>query len=96
MCGMFVNVGYNDDEFLLVIDICVIIFVNIVVVMGVIVDDVIYFWIILFFGVKQDVVSGCLVQFWFKVEKEGIFFGQCFEFCGKDYVYMLIIVEVVF
>ncbi len=34
-------------------------------------------------------------QLWFKAEKEGIYFGQCSELCGKDHAYMPITVKVV-
>ena len=95
MRGMLVNAGYNDDEFLLATDTRVIIPVNTVVVMGVTADDVIHSWTIPSFGVKQDAVPGRLAQLWFKAEKEGIFFGQCSELCGKDHAYMPITVEVV-
>lgn len=95
MRSMLVNAGYNDDEFLLATDTRVIIPVNTVVVMGVTADDVIHSWTIPSFGVKQDAVPGRLAQLWFKAEKEGIFFGQCSELCGKDHAYMPITVEVV-
>ena len=32
---------------------------------------------------------------WFKAEREGIYFGQCSELCGKDHAYMPITVKVV-
>ncbi len=32
---------------------------------------------------------------WFKAEKEGIFYGQCSELCGKDHSAMPIEVHVV-
>ena len=57
--------------------------------------DVIHSWTIPAFGVKQDAVPGRLAQLWFAAEKEGIFFGQCSELCGKDQAYMPITVKVV-
>jgi cytochrome c oxidase subunit 2 len=95
MRAKLVQAGYNDDEFLLATDTRVIIPVNTVVVMGVTADDVIHSWTIPSFGVKQDAVPGRLAQLWFKAEKEGIYFGQCSELCGKDHAYMPITVEVV-
>jgi cytochrome c oxidase subunit 2 len=36
-----------------------------------------------------------LAELWFKAEKEGVYFGQCSELCGKDHSYMPITVKVV-
>ena len=57
--------------------------------------DVIHAWAMPAFGVKQDGVPGRLAELWFNVEREGIYFGQCSELCGKDHTYMPITVEVV-
>jgi len=32
---------------------------------------------------------------WFKAQKEGIYFGQCSELCGKDHAFMPIAIRVV-
>ncbi len=87
--------GYAEDEFLLATDTQVVIPVNKVVVMDVTGADVIHSWTIPAFGVKQDAVPGRIAQLWFKAEKEGIYFGQCSELCGKDHAYMPITVKVV-
>ena len=87
--------GYTKDEFLLATDTAVIVPVNKVVVMTVTGADVIHSWAIPAFGVKQDAVPGRLAQLWFKAEKEGVYFGQCSELCGKDHAYMPITVKVV-
>jgi cytochrome c oxidase subunit 2 len=47
------------------------------------------------FGVKIDAVPGRLNELWVKAEKEGVFYGQCSELCGKDHAYMPIEVHVV-
>ena len=57
--------------------------------------DVIHSWAMPAFGVKQDAVPGRLAELWFKAEKEGVYFGQCSELCGKDHAYMPITVKVV-
>jgi cytochrome c oxidase subunit 2 len=87
--------GYSKDEFLLATDTAVVVPVDKVVVMTVTGADVIHSWTIPAFGVKQDAVPGRLAQLWFKAEKEGIYFGQCSELCGKDHAYMPITVKVV-
>jgi len=90
-----VEAGYSKDEFLLATDTAVVVPVDKVVVMQVTGADVIHSWTIPAFGVKQDAVPGRLGQLWFKAEKEGVYFGQCSELCGKDHAYMPITVKVV-
>ena len=87
--------GYNEDEYLLATDTKVVVPIGKTVVMDVTGADVIHSWTIPSFGVKQDAVPGRIAQLWFKAEKEGIYFGQCSELCGKDHAYMPITVEVV-
>lgn len=95
MRAKLVDSGYNDDEFLLATTTQVVIPINKVVVMDITGADVIHAWTIPAFGVKQDAVPGRIAQLWFKAEKEGIYFGQCSELCGKDHAYMPITVRVV-
>jgi cytochrome c oxidase subunit 2 len=90
-----IEAGYSKDEFLLATDTAVVVPVDKVVVMQVTGADVIHSWTIPAFGVKQDAVPGRLGQLWFKAEKEGVYFGQCSELCGKDHAYMPITVKVV-
>jgi len=87
--------GYAEDEYLLATDTAVVVPVGKTVVMQVTGADVIHSWTIPAFGVKQDAVPGRLAELWFKAEKEGIYFGQCSELCGKDHAYMPITVKVV-
>ena len=87
--------GYAEDEYLLATDTAVVVPVNKIVVMQVTGADVIHSWTIPAFGVKQDAVPGRLAELWFAAEKEGIYFGQCSELCGKDHSYMPITVKVV-
>lgn len=87
--------GYAEDEYLLATDTAVVVPINKTIVMQVTAADVIHSWTIPAFGVKQDAVPGRLAELWFKAEKEGIYFGQCSELCGKDHAYMPITVKVV-
>ena len=87
--------GYAEDEYLLATDTAVVVPVNKTIVMQVTAADVIHSWTIPAFGVKQDGVPGRIAELWFKAEKEGIYFGQCSELCGKDHAYMPITVKVV-
>ena len=47
------------------------------------------------FGVKIDAVPGKLNETWFNARKEGIYYGQCSELCGKDHAFMPIAIRVV-
>jgi cytochrome c oxidase subunit 2 len=58
-------------------------------------SDVIHSWTIPSFGSKVDAVPGRITATWFKVTKEGIYFGQCSELCGKDHAFMPIAIRVV-
>ncbi|MDO6479590.1 cytochrome c oxidase subunit II [Shimia thalassica] len=87
--------GYADDEYLLATDTQVVVPIGKTVVMNVTAADVIHSWTIPAFGVKQDAVPGRIAQLWFNAEREGIYFGQCSELCGKDHAYMPITVKVV-
>lgn len=87
--------GYAEDEYLLATDTAVVVPVGKTVVVQVTGSDVIHAWTIPAFAVKQDAVPGRIAELWFKAEKEGIYFGQCSELCGKDHSYMPITVKVV-
>jgi len=47
------------------------------------------------FGIKMDAIVGRLNETWFAVEREGVYFGQCSELCGKNHTYMPIVVKAV-
>ncbi|MVO16747.1 cytochrome c oxidase subunit II [Parasedimentitalea maritima] len=87
--------GYAEDEYLLATDTAVVVPVGKTVVMQVTAADVIHSWAMPAFAVKQDGVPGRLAELWFKADKEGVYFGQCSELCGKDHTYMPITVKVV-
>lgn len=57
--------------------------------------DVIHAFAMPAFGVKIDAVPGRLNETWFKADREGLFYGQCSELCGKDHAYMPIAIRVV-
>ena len=87
--------GYSQDEYLLATDTAVVVPVGKTVVVQVTASDVIHSWAVPAFGVKQDGVPGRLAEAWFNADREGIYFGQCSELCGKDHAYMPITVKVV-
>ena len=87
--------GYTQAEYLLATDNAVVVPVGKTVVMQVTGADVIHSWAMPSFGVKQDGVPGRIAELWFNVEREGIYFGQCSELCGKDHTYMPITVKAI-
>jgi cytochrome c oxidase subunit 2 len=57
--------------------------------------DVIHAFAMPSFGVKVDAVPGRLNETWFRAEREGLFYGQCSELCGKDHGFMPIAIRIV-
>jgi len=57
-------------------------------------EDVVHSWGVPSFWVKMDAVPGRLNETWFKVDRPGIYYGQCFELCGARHGFMPIAVEV--
>lgn len=58
-------------------------------------SDVIHAFAMPAFGVKVDAVPGRINETWFKAEKEGLYYGQCSELCGKDHAFMPIAIRAV-
>ena len=58
-------------------------------------DGIIHAWTIPNFGMKIDAIPGRLNEDWFHATREGTFYGQCSELCGKDHAYMPIELHVV-
>jgi cytochrome c oxidase subunit II len=56
--------------------------------------DVIHSFAIPAFYVKMDAVPGRINETWFKVDRPGVYFGQCSELCGSKHAYMPIAIEV--
>ncbi|TIU87935.1 MAG: cytochrome c oxidase subunit II [Mesorhizobium sp.] len=57
--------------------------------------DVIHSFAVPSFGIKMDAVPGRTNETWFKAEKEGLYYGQCSQLCGKDHAFMPVAVRVV-
>jgi cytochrome c oxidase subunit II len=80
---------------LLAVDNEMVVPVNKVIRLQTIGADVIHAFAVPSFGIKIDSVPGRLNEAWFKPTREGVFYGQCSELCGKDHAYMPIAVRVV-
>jgi cytochrome c oxidase subunit II len=57
--------------------------------------DVIHAFAVPSFGIKIDAIPGRINETWFTAEREGVYYGQCSELCGKDHAFMPIAVRVV-
>ena len=84
-----------DQPRLLAVDNDVVVPVNKVVRVIVTGADVIHSFAVPSFGIKIDAVPGRINETWFKATREGIYYGQCSELCGKDHAFMPIAVRVV-
>jgi len=58
-------------------------------------EDVLHSWAMPAFGVKLDAVPGRLNETWMRIEKEGMYYGQCSELCGARHGFMPIAVKAV-
>jgi cytochrome c oxidase subunit II len=57
--------------------------------------DVIHSWWVPELGIKRDAIPGFMHEAWARIEKEGIYRGQCTELCGIGHGYMPIVVRAV-
>ena len=57
--------------------------------------DVIHAFAVPAFGIISDAIPGRLNETWIKVEKPGVYYGNCRELCGVDHAYMPIEVRAV-
>jgi cytochrome c oxidase subunit 2 len=57
--------------------------------------DVIHSFAVPSFGIKIDAIPGRLNETWFKAEREGMYYGQCSQLCGRDHAFMPIAIRVV-
>ena len=57
--------------------------------------DVLHSWFVPSLGVNRMAVTGRLNEVWFKIDKPGIYYGQCSMICGTGHGYMPIVIEAV-
>lgn len=58
-------------------------------------NDVIHSWWVPELGIKRDAIPGYIHEAWAKIEKPGVYRGQCAELCGVNHGFMPIVVEAV-
>src|SRR5579885_1493551 len=84
-----------DQPRLLAVDNEMVVPVNKVVKVLVTGSDVIHSFSVPSFGIKIDAIPGRVNETWFKAEREGVYYGQCSQLCGRDHAFMPIAVRVV-
>lgn len=80
---------------LLAVDNAMVVPVNTVIRLQVIGADVIHSFAVPALGVKIDAIPGRLNESWFLAEREGTYYGQCSELCGRNHAFMPIAVRAV-
>jgi cytochrome c oxidase subunit 2 len=58
-------------------------------------NDVIHSWWVPELGIKRDAIPGFMYEAWARIEKPGVYRGQCAELCGINHGFMPIVVEAV-
>lgn len=58
-------------------------------------SDVIHSFAVPALGIKTDAVPGKVNETWTKIDKKGVYYGQCSELCGVNHGFMPIAIEVV-
>jgi len=84
-----------DQPRLLAVDNEMVVPVNKVIRVQTIGADVIHSFKVPSFGIMMDAIPGRLNETWFRATREGVYYGQCSELCGKDHAFMPITVRVV-
>jgi len=54
--------------------------------------DVLHSWWVPELGWKRDAIPGFINENWTRIEKPGVYRGQCAELCGKDHGFMPVVV----
>jgi cytochrome c oxidase subunit 2 len=56
-------------------------------------SDVLHSWFVPSLGANRMAVVGRLNEIWFKIDHQGLYYGQCSMICGNGHGYMPIVVE---
>ena len=89
------NTQQKNPNYLLEVDEPLVIPVDTKVRFLVTANDVIHSWWVPELAVKRDASPGFINEAWTKVNKEGLYRGQCTELCGSYHGFMPIVVHVV-
>jgi cytochrome c oxidase subunit 2 len=84
-----------DQPRLLAVDNEMVVPINKIVRVQTIGAEVIHSFAVPSFGIRIDAIPGRLNETWFQATREGMYYGQCSELCGRDHAFMPIAVRVV-
>ena len=83
----------SDPQRLLEVDNRVVLPIGKVVRIQITGADVEHSWFVPSLGVNRMAVPGRLNEVWFKIDHEGLYYGQCSMICGTGHGYMPIVIE---
>ncbi|MCC6948031.1 MAG: cytochrome c oxidase subunit II [Bradyrhizobiaceae bacterium] len=84
-----------DQPRLLAVDNEMVVPVNKTIRMQTTAEGIIHAFAVPSFGIKIDAIPGRLNETWFRASREGVYYGQCSELCGRNHAFMPIAVRVV-
>ena len=58
-------------------------------------NDVLHAWWVPDLAVKKDAIPGFINEVWTRIDKPGVYRGQCAELCGRGHAFMPIVVRAV-
>lgn len=87
-----INGGDKPENYLLEVDNPVVVPVGKKIRFLVTASDVLHSWYVPALGVKKDAIPGFINETWAKIDKPGVYRGQCTELCGKDHGFMPVVV----
>ena len=87
------NQAAKDEHYLLEVDQPLVLPVGAKVRFLVTAVDVIHSWWVPALAVKKDAIPGFVNEAWTRIDRPGIYRGQCAELCGKDHGFMPIVVD---
>jgi len=58
-------------------------------------SDVIHSFGVQSLGIKKDAIPGRINETWTRIEREGTYYGDCYELCGRNHAFMPIGIEAV-
>jgi cytochrome c oxidase subunit 2 len=56
-------------------------------------NDVVHSWWVPALGVKRDAIPGFIHESWARIDRPGVYRGQCAELCGLNHAFMPIVVD---
>lgn len=56
-------------------------------------NDVVHSWWVPALGVKRDAIPGFIHESWARIDRPGIYRGQCAELCGLNHAFMPIVID---